>query len=202
MTDTPELKPCPFCGGEAEIFTPTICLGCDDDDVDWLKVICKKCASSRGYSRFRNHDRRSADFQRAVAEAAAIWNTRAPTVDVHEPTPTAVDDSAAANTVANGTQREITQAAIAIAIAKAMGDNFSNAFKNKERWIAKRGMSGGRFRDINEPMQCDYLAAAQAALATAAPLIRAQIADNLDAMRRDETNWPQVIARLIREGGV
>ena len=37
---------------------------------------------------------------------------------------------------------------------------------------------------------------------TAAPLIRAQIADNLDAMRRDETNWPQVIARLIREGKV
>lgn len=47
-----------------------------------------------------------------------------------------------------------------------------------------------------------YLHLAQAALNTAAPLIRAQIADNLDAMRRDETNWPQVIARLIREGGV
>lgn len=51
---------------------------------------------------------------------------------------------------------------IARIIADAMGDNFSDAFKNKERWNAKRGMSGGRFRDVNEPMQCDYLAAAEA----------------------------------------
>lgn len=47
-----------------------------------------------------------------------------------------------------------------------------------------------------------YLHLARAALTAAAPLIRAQIADNLDAMQREDTNWPQVIARLIREGGV
>ena len=51
---------------------------------------------------------------------------------------------------------------IARAIANAMGDNFADAFKNKTRWIAKRGKSGGRFRDVNEPMQADYLAAAEA----------------------------------------
>ena len=51
---------------------------------------------------------------------------------------------------------------IAKIIAEAMGDNFADAFKNKARWIAKRGMSGGRFRDVNEPMQCDYIAAAEA----------------------------------------
>jgi len=112
-----------------------------------------------------------------AALKAEVARLRVAPVDAHEPAPTAVADSAAADSVVNGGAREIAQAAIAIAIAKAMGDNFSNAFKNKERWIAKRGMSGGRFRDINEPMQCDYLAAAQAALDTAAPLIRAQIAD-------------------------
>lgn len=53
---------------------------------------------------------------------------------------------------------------VARIIANAMGDNYSDAFKNKDRWIAKRGMSGGRFRDVNEPMQYDYLAAAEAAI--------------------------------------
>ena len=47
-------------------------------------------------------------------------------------------------------------------IAKAMGDNYADAFVNKERWNAKRGMSGGRFRDVNEPFRSDYIAAAQA----------------------------------------
>lgn len=54
---------------------------------------------------------------------------------------------------------------VARVIASAMGDNYSDAFKNKGRWIAKRGMSGGRFRDVNEPMQCDYDAAATAVIA-------------------------------------
>lgn len=53
---------------------------------------------------------------------------------------------------------------IARIIASAMGDNYADAFKNKERWIAKRGMSGGRFRDVNEPFQSDYLDAAAAAI--------------------------------------
>ena len=54
---------------------------------------------------------------------------------------------------------------LARVIANALGDNFADAFKNKERWIAKRGMSGGRFRDCNEPFQSDYLNAAEAVLA-------------------------------------
>lgn len=53
---------------------------------------------------------------------------------------------------------------VAKAIARANGDEFANAFANKTRWIAKRGMSGGRFRDANEPFQSDYLAMARAAL--------------------------------------
>lgn len=58
---------------------------------------------------------------------------------------------------------------VARTIASALGDNFSDAFKNKQRWIAKRGMSGGRFRDINEPFQHDYLDAADAVLAFLTP---------------------------------
>ena len=50
-------------------------------------------------------------------------------------------------------------------IASAMGDNYADAFKNKQRWIAKRGESGGRFRDVNEPYQSDYLDGADAAIA-------------------------------------
>lgn len=62
-----------------------------------------------------------------------------------------------------------TREALAKIIASAMGDNFADAFKNKQRWTAKRGMSGGRFRDINEPFQHDYLDAADAVLAFLTP---------------------------------
>lgn len=34
----------------------------------------------------------------------------------------------------------------------------------KAGWNAARGMSGGRFRDINEPLQGDYICAASAVL--------------------------------------
>ncbi len=65
-------------------------------------------------------------------------------------------------------------AEVARIIANALGDNFADAFKNKARWIAKRGMSGGRFRDVNEPYQSDYIAAA---LAVKAHLERTDHAD-------------------------
>lgn len=58
---------------------------------------------------------------------------------------------------------------LAKVIAAAMGDNYADAFKNKQRWIAKRGESGGRFRDINEPFQSDYLDAADDAIAFLTP---------------------------------
>ena len=65
----------------------------------------------------------------------------------------------------------------------------------------------GEHREWKEPIllpkNCtDTPQIVKAVLTTADPLIRAQIADNLDAMQWDETNWPQVIARMIREGEV
>lgn len=53
---------------------------------------------------------------------------------------------------------------LAKAIARANGDEFANAFASKARWVAKRGMSGGRYRDIAEPFQHDYLDMARAAV--------------------------------------
>lgn len=54
---------------------------------------------------------------------------------------------------------------VAREIAKSYGDDFDNAFRNKRLWIECRGEGGGRFRDINEPFQTDYLDMARAAIA-------------------------------------
>ena len=60
MTDnrTTELLPCPFCGGEAEVFNPF-----DKTAGTWC-VICRECACASG-------------FEQTEAEAIAAWNTRA-----------------------------------------------------------------------------------------------------------------------------
>ena len=54
---------------------------------------------------------------------------------------------------------------VARVIASALGDDFDHAFVNKSEWNRERGEKGGRYRDINEPMRDDYLAAAQVAIA-------------------------------------
>lgn len=54
-----DLKPCPFCGGEAEPFNPF-----GNADGTWC-VLCSECASATG-------------FEQTEAEAIAAWNTRAP----------------------------------------------------------------------------------------------------------------------------
>ena len=70
-------------------------------------------------------------------------------------------------------------------VALGLGDDFDSAFESKAQWANERGMRGGRFRDINEPMRGDYLQAADAAIAIARPIIEreaferaAQVADN------------------------
>ena len=49
-------------------------------------------------------------------------------------------------------------------LAELDGINFEAAPKNKQEWTRKGGMFGGRFRDVNEPMQTDFLEAAEAVL--------------------------------------
>ena len=57
MSATEELKPCPFCGGEAEIV--------GDDYMEWIAECVECCASSMTYA--------------TEAEAVEAWNTRAAT---------------------------------------------------------------------------------------------------------------------------
>ncbi len=82
-------------------------------------------------------------------------------IDVHKPTPTAVADSAAADSVVNGGAREITQAdrdaAASVAVLVEM----------------RELIRAGRADHHAEP----FARHREAALDTAAPLIRAQIAD-------------------------
>jgi hypothetical protein len=54
--------------------------------------------------------------------------------------------------------------AVARAIAKANGDDYDALPADKREWIAKQGMFGGRFRDVNEPRKADYLDMADAAI--------------------------------------
>lgn len=53
------------------------------------------------------------------------------------------------------------------AIAKSQGDDFDQCPKDKSEWTEKRGQFGGRYREVIEPYQCDYLDMAEAALQAA-----------------------------------
>ena len=53
--------------------------------------------------------------------------------------------------------------AVARAIAEIRGDDFDLIPLNKSVWLEKQGMFQGRFRDVNEPFQCDYLEMADVA---------------------------------------
>jgi len=55
----PELLPCPFCGGEAELISPT-------ETDRWAQVSCKMCGC------------RGTEYPAAVEHAVAAWNKRAP----------------------------------------------------------------------------------------------------------------------------
>lgn len=50
---------------------------------------------------------------------------------------------------------------IARAIAEGNGEDFDAVPKHKSEWVKRRGQYQGRFRDINEPFQSDYLAMAE-----------------------------------------
>ena len=75
---------------------------------------------------------------------------------------------------------------VARVIASALGDDFDHAFVNKSEWNKARGEKGGRYRDINEPMQDDYLAAADAILALFSPA---------DGWRPDDRLYPAIRAK-------
>ena len=58
MTDAPELKPCPFCGGDADLMTP------EDDNMRLATAMCMGCYIT-------------GPEKETEAEAITAWNTRA-----------------------------------------------------------------------------------------------------------------------------
>lgn len=60
MTNKPEIKPCPFCGGEAEFYPNYI-----EGEENWVECCNAKCQATNGYVR------------RTPEEALSAWNTRA-----------------------------------------------------------------------------------------------------------------------------
>ena len=64
---SPELKPCPFCGGEAEISAT------GDYDEIVVSVRCTECTARVRLA----DDSRDRDFDKLKAEAVAAWNRRA-----------------------------------------------------------------------------------------------------------------------------
>lgn len=63
---TPELKPCPFCGGEARAFTA--------GGADWAsEVQCRECNAS-------------SECHETPEDAAEVWNRRAPVEITEEAT--------------------------------------------------------------------------------------------------------------------
>jgi len=79
-------------------------------------------------------------------------------------------------------------------IASELGDDYDNAFSSKIGWVAARGESGGRYRDVNEPFKGDYDAAARAIL----PIIQRREAAAHAAGRAEER--AKVVAWLRRCG--
>lgn len=53
---------------------------------------------------------------------------------------------------------------LARVIATNLGFPFDHALADKKEWTDLQGRKGGRFHDINEPFQSDYLDAAKAIL--------------------------------------
>lgn len=86
---------------------------------------------------------------------------------------------------------------VAWAIADQIGDGFDSAHRDKPHWIETRGESGGRYRDINEPRQSDYLDAARAALE--AMLEPGDLVDAAGPDLRVE-DWQAMIRKALGEG--
>lgn len=162
MTDAPKLKPCPFCGSD-ELSYGWSAPGYDGSPSTG-NVECHNCNALI----YTQHGER---------DAIAAWNTRAPTVDDHEPASTAVDDSAAVNTVVNDDLVEAVARALCVA---------ANCDPDETFW--------------GSPMWVDWQDEAQAALTTATPLIRARIADWL--VEQPPHLSLQEYADMIREGEV
>lgn len=107
--------------------------------------------------------RRNADF---LDQQWAFWRkVGMPEEDLGDLDPDYDAAIAAALNIAARVLDEGAEERLARMIADGLGDDLDHAFVNKGEWNRCRGEKGGRYRDINEPMLDDYLAAARAVLA-------------------------------------
>ena len=74
-----ELKPCPFCGGEAECYRTVVKVGLHYTDAVFVR--CKNCEARTGNVLF---DGRKHPNGEEYAEAEAAWNRRVPQTEVHQ----------------------------------------------------------------------------------------------------------------------
>lgn len=92
---------------------------------------------------------------------------------------------------------------VAREIAKSYGNDFDNAFRNKRLWIECRGEGGGRFRDIKEPFQTDYLDMARAAIAAMREPTPAMVnyGEACDGTISAKEVWQTMIDAALQERG-
>lgn len=84
---------------------------------------------------------------------------------------------------------------LARVIASELGDDFDSAFENKAAWIDGRSERGGRFRDVNEPTQADYIDAARAVIQAMKEPTQAQF----DALSATDKLWRELDSRAVYE---
>jgi Lar family restriction alleviation protein len=68
-----ELKPCPFCGGPADIITPSFPMAADCDDIF---VKCEDCDAMGAQVLFDQDTHDAEDLEDLIDEAVTAWNTR------------------------------------------------------------------------------------------------------------------------------
>lgn len=73
-TPTPDLLPCPFCGGEAHHVTQRLSL----DDVDWVQ--CRKCSAATNVNDWNTRPTPQPDAVEKIREAlaTAFYNVHVP----------------------------------------------------------------------------------------------------------------------------
>lgn len=80
MTNSREMKPCPFCGGEAIVELKDIGSGPSRMFSQTHEVKCKKCGANTGkqyHTRFYREDGKFIVLEDGYAQAVSDWNRRA-----------------------------------------------------------------------------------------------------------------------------
>lgn len=88
---------------------------------------------------------------------------------------------------------------VACVIATELGDDFDLAIADRGAWRKSQGIKDGRYRDINEPTQADFLELARAAIqAMREPTERMLHAGCLAANKDTLEDWQAMIDEALR----